>query len=176
MRWNGLQITPLIIFSPIVFSIHVVEDELSTFEDFLYTSDNSILCSDRIFIAVYLSSSNSFFSVNYPINILRNIGIRNVETSHYLMLDADMMLSEKSYEELMALPESLYREDHTAIIVPAIFSRTLNVTGNTLESQLQSSLQNAPKTLEELRLCLLSRRCWNRKMNLFTHVCNDLYF
>ena len=167
---------PLIISSPIVFSIHVVEDELSTFEDFLYSSDNSILCSDRIFIAVYLSSTNSFFSSNYPINILRNIGIRNVETSHYLLLDADMMLCEKSYEELLALPESLYRENRTAIIVPAIFSRTVNVTGNTLESQLQSSLQNAPKTLEELRLCLLSRRCGTRKANLFTHVCNDLYF
>lgn len=163
---------PLIISSPIVFSIHVVEDELSTFEDFLYSSDNSILCSDP----VYLSSTNSFFSSNYPINILRNIGIRNVETSHYLLLDADMMLCEKSYEELLALPESLYRENRTAIIVPAIFSRTVNVTGNTLESQLQSSLQNAPKTLEELRLCLLSRRCGNRKANLFTHVCNDLYF
>ena len=153
-----------------MFVIHAVGNELSTFEEFLYTSGNSVLCLDRVFIAVYHSANNSFFSSNYPINILRNIGIRNVETSHYLMLDADMILNDKAYEELMALPKSLYRDDHTAIIVPAIFSRTNKVIGDTLEAQLNNSLHNAPKSLEELRRCILSRRCWNRKVNLFTHV------
>ena len=168
------MIIDTIIVSPVVFSIHVLEEELPAFEAFLYSSENSVLCSDRVFVAAYVSENNSFFHSNYPINILRNIGVRNVETSHFLLLDADMMLSENAYSELMALPESIYRANRTAIVIPSIFSRTYNTTGSTLESQLQTALQTAPKTMEDLRTCILGRRCMNRKGSLFTHVGDEL--
>ena len=81
------------ILRPIVFSIHLLEDQLKAFEDFLQEESNAILREPRIRFVAYICKDGSFFYTNYPINILRNLGIFNTETSHFLVLDIDMWLS-----------------------------------------------------------------------------------
>lgn len=91
MEWVDLVVFSFI--SPIVFSIHLLEDQLSSFEEFIRKEENSILRESRIRFVTYICKNGSFFSKNYPINILRNLGIYNVKTSHFMVLDMDMWLS-----------------------------------------------------------------------------------
>ncbi len=81
--------------SPIVFVIHLLEEQQSNLDEFLRDSSHSILCNPRIRILTYVAEKGAFFYDNYPINILRNIGIRNVRTSHFIVLDMDMWMSRK---------------------------------------------------------------------------------
>ena len=91
MEWVS-QFNPLIT-SPIVFSIHLQENQTSIFESFLQQPENAILREPRIRFVAYICKEGSFFSTNYPINILRNLGIMNVKTSFMMVLDMDMWLS-----------------------------------------------------------------------------------
>ena len=81
------------IYSPIVFVIHLKEEEVTPFQSFLKQANSSILCLDRIQIITYVVSKGAFLYDNYPINILRNLGIRHVKTSHFAVLDIDMWMS-----------------------------------------------------------------------------------
>ena len=48
----------------------------------------SLYLSSRITTIIYTLDSSSF-----PINKLRNLGIRNIQTTHFMMLDMDLVLS-----------------------------------------------------------------------------------
>ena len=89
---------------PITFVLHLKEEELPLFESIIHNASypftiptNEVeelpsfpYCQSRITLLVYLSSVNSFYHSNYPINSLRNMGIHHTRTSHYLYLDVDM--------------------------------------------------------------------------------------
>ena len=92
-RWNGYLNSISFISRPIVFSIHLQENQTSLFESFLQQPENAILREPRIRFVAYICKEGSFFSTNYPINILRNLGIMNVKTSFMIVLDMDMWLS-----------------------------------------------------------------------------------
>ena len=61
----------------------------------------------------------------YPVNKLRNLGLREVKTTHYLMVDVDFVPSKGMegviLEELRKGKESGWDDyyDHTALVVPA---------------------------------------------------------
>ena len=76
-----------------MFVTYLKEEEMSAFNDFLHNATSTLLCSPRIQHVTYVALPGSFFHSNYPINILRNLGIRQVRTSHFLLLDMDMWLS-----------------------------------------------------------------------------------
>ena len=77
--------------SPMTVVFHVKNDSLSSFTEVF--SELTSLHTPRITTLVYLSNIGSFFYENFPINILRNIGIFHTRTSHYLYLDSDMIPS-----------------------------------------------------------------------------------
>lgn len=54
--------------------------------------------SDRIIMLFYSVSPDNMYAQDFPVNLLRNVGIRQVETSHFVMLDMDMWVSGKNYE------------------------------------------------------------------------------
>ena len=114
------------------------EEEESTFVEFLRRPQNAILCSPRITLLAYISRNNSFFHANYPINILRNIGIRHTRTSHFLVLDTDMWVSQTSYEMLMKIPDSIWASPQIAVVIPAFFSLQWNLPQLPLEQQILS--------------------------------------
>ena len=79
--------------SPIVFVIYLREEEVVRLNEILQLPENSILCNPRIRLLTYVAAKGSFFYSNYPINILRNLGIHNVHTTHMIVLDMDMWMS-----------------------------------------------------------------------------------
>ena len=76
----------------------------------------SIFLPDRVTTLVYSVQSSSF-----PINVLRNLGIRNVETSHFIVLDMDLMLGRNVHDELEKLPGWLKESNNSAVIIPLFF-------------------------------------------------------
>ena len=50
----------------------------------------STFLPDRLTILVYLVSRKHRYFRHFPVNYLRNLGIRNVRTSHYIVMDMDM--------------------------------------------------------------------------------------
>ena len=77
---------------------------------------SSIHLPKRVTTLVYTVKHSVF-----PINLLRNLGIRNIQTSHYMVLDMDLMLSRNLYAELERLPDWLKQSDNSAIIIPLFF-------------------------------------------------------
>ncbi|KAK8810255.1 hypothetical protein WA538_002830 [Blastocystis sp. DL] len=75
-----------------------------------------IYLPDRVTTLVYSVQSSEF-----PINLLRNLGIRNVETSHFIVLDMDLMLSRNLLSELKKLPTFLKESNNSAVIIPLFF-------------------------------------------------------
>lgn len=76
----------------------------------------SIDLPNRVTTLVYSVQSSVF-----PINLLRNLGIRNVETSHFIVLDMDLMLSRNLLSELKKLPSFLKESNDSAVIIPLFF-------------------------------------------------------
>lgn len=76
----------------------------------------SIHLPERVTTLVYALSSSLF-----PINFLRNLGIRNIKTSHFMVLDMDLMLSRNMATELERLPDWLKASTNRAILIPLFF-------------------------------------------------------
>ena len=93
---------------------------------------------DRVTILLHLvTKSHPFYSV-FPINHLRNLAIRNIRTTHFLILDMDLRVSRSlfllfshslvnTYEEVMSLPQFLYRSNRSAVILPVFFNKNSQV-------------------------------------------------
>lgn len=134
--------------SPIVFVIYLREEEVAQLDAFLQLPENSILCDPRIRLLTYVAAKGSFFYSNYPINILRNLGIHNVHTSHMIVLDMDMWLSsgdwecslilEDSYETLLRLPDDIKNDKRAALVIPAFFHTGWQIKNGTLMAQVNS--------------------------------------
>ena len=86
------MINSKLIRSPIILVFYLKEEQVDIFDQYLETSQGD-LCSSRIRFVTYVASKGSFFYSNYPINILRNLGIAHVRTSHFICLDMDMWMS-----------------------------------------------------------------------------------
>ena len=59
-----------------------------------------------------------------PINRLRNLCIRQSATSHYLVLDADMLPSDNLSDAFLSIPLTLRMRHENAFVVPAVFLNT----------------------------------------------------
>ena len=70
---------------------------------------------NRIKITLHLQTQEDL----YPINKLRNIAIKNVQTSHFFMTDMDMWPSYNLYTILNELPSYILEDDLFAGIIPA---------------------------------------------------------
>ena len=76
----------------------------------------SIHIPSRVTVLLYTVESSIF-----PINFLRNLGIRNIETSHFMVLDMDLMLSRNLHDELKRLPNWLKESRRSTIVIPLFF-------------------------------------------------------
>ena len=151
---------------PIIFVFHLKEEELSTFRQFI--SQTRELCSSRVTLLGYISKAGSFFYNNYPINILRNIGIHHTHTTHYALLDIDMIPSDTSYQELKFLA-SLVANDTTAVIIPAFFNANWSLPNGTFEDQVKKVIGRVPLNISSLVACAKKYKCLPSKVHLFTH-------
>ena len=122
-RWKG----------PIVFTLFVNIDNITDinqciheygkrrntlFNFYIYQSN---VKDDNYFIN-YIN--NTIFKVNFenslfPINLLRSIGIHSIKTTHFTVMDIDLLPSETLYNNFKLLPECILEDPYSAILVPA---------------------------------------------------------
>jgi hypothetical protein len=72
-------------------------------------------------VSVDVLSKDSFNSGEYPVNVLRNLAISSVKTSHFLYVDADFWLSHHTDKILMKkdVRRVLSHDPKQAIVLPA---------------------------------------------------------
>ena len=176
MVWVFFHFTILIhslLSRPVVFVFHMKEEEWPIFEKYILSPDHFKLCARRVTLLAYISQPDSFFHDNFPINIIRNIGIRHATTSHFILLDMDILISSNAYYDMIALPKYILRNPKSAAILPVFFSSTSlpeRMQSESLEMQLQSILLDVPQALPDLRLCRTQHQCKEKKGKLWTHV------
>lgn len=79
--------------SPVIFVVYLRREEVNSFLSSLSDPAYSLLCNHRIRLFLYIVDPSHKYYTQFPINILRNIGIMHVRTSHFAVLDVDMWLS-----------------------------------------------------------------------------------
>lgn len=131
-----------------MFVFYLKKEEEAQFVDLLQQPQNAILNSPRIRIVTYVVDPSCFFYSNYPINILRNIGIRQTHTTHFIVLDMDMWMGsrntvlerviEDAYRTLLDLPREVLESYKTTVVIPAFFHTGWTIANGTLEEQVQS--------------------------------------
>ena len=87
----------------------------------------------RVMIIVKPISNNN---AAFYINLLRNIAILSIRTTHFLVLDMDMWPNctvilaphdpVNSYQELASLPPSILNSERAAVILPCVFIQKFN--------------------------------------------------
>ncbi|KAK8809501.1 hypothetical protein WA158_000444 [Blastocystis sp. Blastoise] len=124
----------------------------------------------RVKVIVHIAKTE-----DYPINLLRNIAIESIETSHFWVADMDMWPNWDLYDTLVGLPMELLQDDKLAIIVPA-FSYKHYFTINGCLSVLTCALlvkNEFPTNKAELAQCLRRGNCSPFRHDTHTH---DYYF
>lgn len=87
----------------------------------------------------------------YPINLLRNIALSKVHTSHFIVSDIDLWPSTTSYDAILALGRRYLSKPRNALVVPAFeynseWDMSVRGTAETVALEL-------PDTFEQLREC-----------------------
>lgn len=87
----GCLFTHCITYRPITVVMHIQQQH----EPYVIRFINNHHFPDRMTLLLFLvDSEHMFFSV-FPINRLRNLAIRNIRTTHFLVLDMDLRVSSK---------------------------------------------------------------------------------
>ena len=120
-RWTGLWSMMSIMYREFSIAMFITR---SNEKDYRQAMRNNAY-PDRLHLTEFIAEDNK----NYPINMLRNLAIEAVKTSHFWLADMDMWpscyLSKNGWrivglrEALMELPSNELARDDLAVIVPA---------------------------------------------------------
>lgn len=175
-RWRGFVHLQCITHRKIIVVAYISTTEHLAFRRFIATH----FLPDRLTLIekIFLPRKNPEF----PVNSLRNLGISHCVTSHYIVLDMDVWLSESSYDLLKEIPRFVLMQPKTAIILPLFFfdrSQFLDHCSSVYSCLLLSflvpsvivrALDFFPKTKQDLTACIANSVCLSSKMGIRTHV------
>ena len=123
--------------------ILVVMDTTDTERTYLTYIRNHYLPS-RLTLLLYLVQQNHKYYDHFPVNYLRSLGISNVNTSHYIVMDMDLHLSSNNnesdlvlvnaYHEMTNLPRFIYESNNSAVILPVFFINIILANCNSTTS------------------------------------------
>lgn len=102
---------------PICLVFYGTDEEEDKFLD--YFAERTY--SPTLSLILYLVRRNSEESANFPINSLRNLGIQNTFTSHYIVFDMDVWPARNLYVQLASLPTAVKKEERSLVIIPIFF-------------------------------------------------------
>jgi hypothetical protein len=74
-----------------------------------------------VIIILYIVPPDHPNYYDFPINLLRNICIRNIVTSHFLILDFDMWPTPTLHDRILSIPREIIKKKRNAFIVPPVF-------------------------------------------------------
>jgi Glycosyl-transferase for dystroglycan len=89
----------------------------------------------------------------YPINLLRNVAIRRVATSHFVYTDSDFLISDGLFHELLAVAPILASDPWAALVLPAfvyVSHCPQSVSTNNTESIECLRREGLPRSKEDL--------------------------
>uniref|UniRef100_A0A7S0J5T3 Glycosyltransferase-like protein LARGE2 n=1 Tax=Calcidiscus leptoporus TaxID=127549 RepID=A0A7S0J5T3_9EUKA len=113
-------------------------------------------------------------SDGYPINALRNVALKAVRTSHFLLSDIDLWPSVDSYNEILAHGSALTAETHTALVLPAFEFATSTPKDELSRIKVREAVaKELPETFGQLRECFRvgkPPRCRIFKSSTDTHL------
>ena len=116
-RWSGLSIILLLIHSPLVIVLNGPSSDQSSMIRFL----SRTYLPNRLITILYILPPSSPENGQFPVNKLRNLGIRNIVGTHFQILDMDLWPTMNLYETMMSLPRSITENDNAAVILPVFF-------------------------------------------------------
>ena len=176
-RWKGSSCSRRVTRSPLV----IVLNGPIGFESIMLSFVESHYLPPRLTLLLYLIGDTSPAKGQFPVNKLRNLGIRNIATTHFQILDMDLWPTVDTYETMMKLPAQL-RTGKNAVIFPVFFFDR-NAVLTRCDSFAQCSLlwgsecsvtrralEYCPFNKTELKACLLSKNCLSSKRGIRTHV------
>ena len=158
-RWNGSSSFHLLMDRPISITVFVDKSALYAARSFIVTSSLPSRLMLTLYIPVnrdgdciYVRHSSGDLSCTrqliYPINRLRNLAIRRVETSHFIMLDMDAWPSCSSFSSsstlvstfdvLMKLPKQYLANPYFVTILPTFSFSSSYVNTNQLKTLQES--------------------------------------
>ena len=188
-RWQGCFLSPSLTRSPLVATIHLPHNRLDAVRKLV----PSLALPPRFTVILHAVKRKERYFNDFPVNLLRNIAIKNVRTTHFLVTDMDLWPIRKScvmelevasaYQRLLRLPKKVLLSNRSAVIVPSIFAakkerilkkcETLEecaVAWRRRERMRSRSDRFFPKTKAELVSCFDAGKCSMRKESRDTHV------
>ena len=176
-------------FSPLVATIHLPHNRLDAARKLV----PSLALPPRFTVILHAVKRKERYFNDFPVNLLRNIAIKNVRTTHFLVTDMDLWPIRKScvmesevasaYQRLLRLPKKVLLSNRSAVIMPSIFAakkerilkkcETLEecaVAWRRRERMRSRSDRFFPKTKAELVSCFDAGKCSMRKESRDTHV------
>ena len=85
-QWDGFVVKLFLNRRPICLALWTHDDE----EKEVNTALSRLLGDDRFTLIIYKPDPKHSTNRDFPVNLLRNICIRNIRTSHFVTLDVDM--------------------------------------------------------------------------------------
>ena len=119
---------------------------------------------------------------DFPVNLLRNICIRHITTSHFMVLDIDMWPTASMHRHLVAMLPTALAEDTHAVVVPPVFLNSKKMARQCFKlskcfdlcrhggSVRRRSRAQAPRSVSDLKKCVDEKLCLLVKEGGFAHV------
>jgi len=134
-------------------------------------SDNMITgdaCPNLTIVEYHMDQDQSA-PQNDPLNLLRNVGLDSVETSHVVMLDIDLIPSHgldetirSTLEErrsLRKIKNNVPPEEYEAVVIPVFERHAPSTEQNQDYLWLRRNSSFIPKSFQELKMCLNEASC-----------------
>lgn len=123
-RWDGPLVLTLFAdvqnITEIELFVNKYGDRVNTTIIF-YLTDNSVVNGNN-----YITTMNNgtieriaFDQPLFPINLLRSLGIHSIQTTHYSVIDIDLLPSKTLHANFLKLPDCVLRDNYSAILFPA---------------------------------------------------------
>ncbi|KNB44776.1 glycosyltransferase-like protein [Blastocystis sp. subtype 4] len=102
---------------PIVVVVYLPAEDESVFTE----TFRSRGVRSRVTLITAAVTSKSVYYNHFPVNLLRNVGLLNVMTSHVLVVDADMIPAHSLWSDINRIPSSILLNDTSVVLIPIVF-------------------------------------------------------
>lgn len=177
-RWQGCFLSPSLTRSPLVATIHLPHNRLDAARKLV----PSLALPPRFTVILHAVKRKERYFNDFPVNLLRNICIRHITTSHFMVLDIDMWPTASMHRHLVAMLPTALAEDTHAVVVPPVFLNSKKMARQCFKlskcfelcrhggSVRRRSRAQAPRSVSDLKKCVDEKLCLLVKEGGFAHV------